>query len=87
MISSSIRFRYALVLLAMVLALALTTAQQADAQEVSQAAATMVGQQLTGAFTPDASEHLWFDVGDGSFLMRIRWTPILGPSTGSVTSS
>ena len=36
MISSSIRFRSALVLPAMMLALALTTAQQADAQDVSQ---------------------------------------------------
>lgn len=62
------------VLSATMLALSLVSARTAEAQTVSQGAATMVGQQLTRAFTPespftpDAPEHLWFDVGDGSYL-------------------
>jgi hypothetical protein len=62
------RFRSCLILSAMMLTLILATIQQAEAQHVSEAAAHIIGQQLTRAFTPDAPEHLWFDVGDGFFL-------------------
>ena len=74
MSSSRSTFRSGPILSAMMLTLILATTQQAEARQVSHAAANMIGQQLTGAFTPDspftpsAPEHLWFDVGDGSFL-------------------
>ena len=63
MISSSMRFRGAVALSAVMLSLVLFTAQRAEAQ-VSQSAASMVGRQLVDAFTadgpfsPDAPEHL-----------------------------
>ena len=74
MSSSPRRFRSGPILSAMMLTLILATTQQAEAQRVSQAAAHMIGLQLIRAFTPnspftpDASDYLWFDVGDGSFL-------------------
>ena len=75
------------VLPGIMLALSLALAQSAEAQTLSARASTMIGQQLTGAFTadspftPDAPDHLWFDVGDGTYLFLHTNEP-LAQATG-----
>lgn len=86
MLSGSAGFRHTLLLPAVMLALALITAEQAEAQ-VSESAADMVGQQLVGAYTqdgpfsPDAPDHVWFDNGDGTYLF-LHFNAPLEEATG-----